>query len=155
MAQFLLLDLGQLPSGFCVTMWLSVIWVRRLFLMFCTANIPCGICVLAIYHNVTHLLNLVIYKFFMLIDSLGRELRRAQWTYLSPLYDVWCLSWEDLNDLVKSSASFFSLVPGLGSFEGWAQLGLSVGTPTLISLYAWTSYRMKAGSKKEAGIPKD
>jgi len=145
MAQFLLLDLGQLPSGFCITVRLSVIWVRRLFLMFCTADIPCGICVLAIYPNVTHLPNLVTYKLFMLIDSLGRELRRAQWTYLSPLCDVWCLSWEDLNNLVKSSASFFFLVPGLGSFEGWAQLGLSVGMPTLISLYSWTSYSMKAG----------
>ena len=56
--------------------------------MFCTADIPCGICVLAIYPKVTHLLNLVTYKLFMLIDSLGRELRRAQWTYLSPLCDV-------------------------------------------------------------------
>lgn len=88
MAQFLLLDLGQLPSGFCITVRLSVIWVRRLFLMFCAADIPCGICVLAIYPHVTHLLNLVTYKLFMLIDSLGRELRRAQWTYLSPLCDV-------------------------------------------------------------------
>lgn len=146
MAQFLSPDLGQLPSMFYVTRWLNIIWVRRLFLMFCTASTPTwSLCFgyLLLCNKLAKLSDLAVHcahRFFRLGTQKGTVgiLISSLW-HLRP--QLGRLKW--FSGIIRKL-----LLPGAWAGLTW-RLGsagtVTWGIYTLASLFAWTSYSTKAG----------